>query len=312
MREPPPQEESRASVVVAPPTIVQDSPGTLNQFVVDLTERVGSDAMIVHVFDELPEIDRDEYLDGIGASRRGQSSRVEISFIHPDRQIAQKTVEAVANRLIDDSARTEYDKTAYILEQAQARADEAERELAGFADTHGGFDPEIEYANVLSEIAAVDRQITTATIEDLDETSTETLNEQRADLVIERARLRSVLLPYERITAEVERARQVLEEARSDYVEAEFEYTTVNTPDELIVSRNVVRFVDDSARLQRAALGAFLAFLLTLIFLVPMAVWLQRRRLAGKHRQRDDNQDRIYDLTMDPHVDIDARIYERQ
>lgn len=297
-------------MVVAPPTIVQGSPGTLNQFVIDLTERVRSDSMTVQVFDEVPEVDRDEYLDGIEASRRGESSLVEISFVHRERQIAQRTSEAVANRLTDDSARIEYDKTAYILEQAQARVDEAERELADFAETHSAFDPEIEYANVLNEIAAVDRQITTATIEDLDESSIATLNEQRVDLVTERDRLGSVLLPYETITAELERARQALEEARSEFVEAEFEYTTINTPDELIVSRDVVRFMDDSARLQRAALGAFLAFLLTLIFLVPIAIWLRRRRLAGKHQK--DDRDRLYDLTMDPEVDIDDRIYERR
>lgn len=305
-----PREESRASVVITPPAMFQDSPAALNQLVIDLTEQVRSDAMVVHVLEVVPEIDGEEYLGGIEASRQGVSSHVEITFVHPDRQIARRTTEAVAMRLIDDSARGEYDKTAYLLEQAQARVDEAGAALADFAATHGSFDPGIEYANVLGEIAAIDRQIITATIEDFDESAIESLEEQRAVLVTERDRLGSVLVPYEMVTEELARARQVFEEAQSRFLEAEFEYTTVNTPNELVVSRDVTRFVDDSARLQRAALGAAVALVLTVVLLVPLGLWLRRHRISGKHR--DQGEDRLYDLTVGPTVDIAERVYERR
>jgi len=310
LNEPEPREEFRASVVIAPPTIVQDSPAAVNQFVIDLAEQVESDAMVVHVLEAVPEIDRDQYLRGIEANRRGASSIVDISFVHTDDQIARQTTEAVALRLIDDSARSEYDKTAHLLEQAETRVNEAGTALTEFAETHGAFDPAIEYANVLSEITAIDRQITTATIEGSDESTMESLEEQRAVLVTERGRLGSVLVPYQTVIEELDRARQVLEDARSRFLEAEFEYTTVNTPDELVVSRDVTRFVDDSARLQRAALGAAVALVLTVVLLIPLGLWLRRHRLAGKHRDQGD--DRLYDLTVDDPVDIAGRVYERQ
>jgi hypothetical protein len=284
LTQPPPPAAARATAVVAAPTIVQDSPAGLNQYVTDLAEKVTADDMVVHVLELVPDLAPEEYLEGIEARRLGASSLVEVSFIHADSTLAQETVSAVAEWIVGRAAGTEFDEASYLLRQAEERADAAQKKLGDFVRAERVFDPHSEYSDALEQIAALDRQISAAAIEEVDSSAIDDLRQQKATLEAERDRIGALLLPYSELTDELDRAGEELERARMRFGEAEYELTVVNTPDRLILSRNVEPFVDQTPRLQQTAMAAAIALVATLVILVPVGRWLGNRRVR-KHRR---------------------------
>jgi hypothetical protein len=314
--QPPPPEVYRATVVVSPPTMVRDTPGGVNLFVADLPEIATSDPMVVHVLDRVPGLRPEEYVEGVTASRRGSTSLVAVSFVHKDRLMARLTVEAVSTRLLDETARDEFDRSAFLLESARERLTAAQDDLHRFAQDEGIFDAETEYRMVIEEIAFVKREITAASIEDPEEPSIEVLEDRHSVLLQERERLGSALLRYEILVAELDRAQDEVEVASTRYAAAEFEYTTVNTSENLIVSRDVVLFSDDSERLQQTALVAVAALVLSLLTLVPLGFWLAHRRIRGRHSDSAEDGTPIYDGYPESEIDlsyeVSGRVYDHR
>lgn len=309
-------ETHRAIVVIGPPTAVQGSPAETNLFVVDVSERVRSDSMVIHVTEQIPALSSNEYLQGIETRRRDATSLVELSFTSEDRSTARRAVEATALHLLDESARTEHDEASFLLQQAEERLESANSSLFEFTQRTDTYDPETEFTVVLDEISAVDRRITEAIIEDPEQAAIALLSEQREDLLEERERLGSVLIGYRALISEVERARDALDQARARHAEVEFRFTTLDTPEELILARDVETFVDDTERLQRSALAAAAALVLSALLVVPLAMWLSRR-LRGKHRDAALDERLIAENAGDsPPIDLtdrrSSRAYERR
>ncbi|HEY7704674.1 MAG TPA: hypothetical protein VID03_07580 [Acidimicrobiia bacterium] len=309
LTQPPPPTEYRATAVVAPPTVVQSSLAGLNQFVTDLTERMGTDAIVIPVLEEVPQLDPEEYLEGIEANRLGATSLLEIAFIHPDKEVAQRTVEAVAGQIVAASARPEFDESAHLLDQAAARLDQAQQNLQTFTAANEVYDPKSEYAGAIEQISAIDRQIATATIEGVDASALEVLESQKAELITQRDRVGALLLSYDSLASEVTRAQEEWERVSARFEEAEYEFTVVNTPAHLIVSRGVEPVADQTPRLQQTALAAALALALTLAVLVPLGIWLANRRVK-KHRRSLEATPSIRETS--PDAGISVLVYEHQ
>lgn len=100
--------------------------------------------------------------------------------------------------------------------------------------------------------------------------------------------------------------------ARSQYVEAEFEYSSENSPQKLIVARDVELVVDQTSRLQQAALAAAVAFILAVFVLMPIGRWLARRRPNGKHQRPDVDEPTVYDFSVDSASERSQLVNERR
>jgi len=279
---PPAPEQYRATVVVGPPSTVQDSAAAVNLFIADLGERITADVVVNHVLSEVPQLDQTTYIESISADRRETASSVALSFVHSDPAVAGAAVDAVARRLLDDTARTDFERWQFMVDRATERLEAAEASMSRFAGSQSVFDPEVEYRTALDEIAQLDRQITTGQALGYSESYIDELVARRDLLEASVPRIGEALLSYRALAAELERAQAVWEEASLNYDRAQFEYLTVNAVDNLISSREVVPFVDTTPQLQRTALAGAVALALSLVIIVPLAAWLFRRR--GKHR----------------------------
>ena len=279
---PPAPEQYRATVVVGPPSTVQDSAAAVNLFIADLGQRITADAVVNHVLDEVPQLDQRTYIENISADRRETASSVALSFVHSDRAVAELTVDTVARQLLDGAARTDFERGQFMLDRATERLDAAEASMSRFAGTQSVFDPEVEYRTALDEIAQLDRQITTGQALSYSDAYTDELVARRDVLEASLPRIGQALLSYRALTAELEQAQAVWEKASLNYDRAEFEYQTVNAVDNLISNRELVAFVDTTPQLQRTALAGAVALALSLVTIVPLTAWLLRRR--GKHR----------------------------
>ena len=274
--------EYRATTVITPPTTVQDSAAAINLFLTDLSELITTDATVAHVLGQVPGLGRETYLDRIDASRRGTTTSVALSFVHRDEAIAAATVDILARRILDDAARGEYERTQFLLERATERLDLAEAEMEEFFRGTSVFDPEFEYRSVLNEIAQLDQQITTGQALSYGETYQTELTARRAELQALLPEMGAAMLIHQRLTAELETAQAEWEEATVNNDLEEFEYRTVNSVEELITSKEVVPFVDETPRLQATALAAVLALVLSLVVILPVSAWLSRPR--GRHK----------------------------
>jgi hypothetical protein len=279
---PPAPIEYRATTVIRPPTTVQDSAAAVNLFVADLGEAITTDATVDHVISQVPGLEKDTYLDRIDASRRGTTSSVALSFIHPDEAVAAATVGTLARRVLDDAARGEYERTQFLLERATERLDRAEAAMEEFFRGTSAFDPEFEYRGVLNEIAQLDQQITTGQALSYGETYQTELTARRTELQALLPELGAAMLIHRRLSAELDTAQAAWEEATINNDLEEFEYRTVNSVDELITSEEVEPFVDETPRLQATALAGAVALVLSLVVILPVAAWLSRPR--GRHK----------------------------
>jgi hypothetical protein len=274
--------EYRATTVITPPTTVQDSAAAINLFLTDLSELITTDATVAHVLSQVPGLERETYLDRIDASRRGTTTSVALSFVHRDERVAATTVDILARRILDDAARGEYERTQFLLERATERLDLAEAEMEEFFRGTSVFDPEFEYRSVLNEIAQLDQQITTGQALSYGETYQTELTARRAELQALLPELGAAMLIHQRLSAELETAQAAWEEATVTNDLEAFEYRTVNSVEELITSKEVVPFVDETPRLQATALAAVLALVLSLVVILPVSAWLSRPR--GRHK----------------------------
>ncbi len=274
--------EYRATTVIRPPTTVQDSAAAVNLFLADLSELITTDATVEHVVSQVPGLDRETYLDRIDASRRGTTSSVALSFLHPNEVVAQSTVGALARRVLDDAARGEFERTQFLLGRATERLDRAEAAMEEFFRGTSVFDPEFEYRSVLNEIAQLDEQITTGQALSYGETYQTELSARRRELEALLPKLGAAMLIHRRLTAELETAQAAWEEATVANDLEEFEYRTVNSVDELITNEEVGPFVDETPRLQTTALAAVVALVLSWVVILPVSAWLSRPR--GRHK----------------------------
>lgn len=317
----------RATTVIRPPTTVQDSAAAVNLFIADLDELITGDATVDHVVSQVPGLDRETYVDRITASRRGTTSSVALSFVHADQAVAANTVGTLARRLLDDAARGEYERTQFLLGRATERLDQAEAEIELFFRGVSVFDPEFEYRSVLNEIAQLDEQITTGLALSYGETYQTELAARRAELQAMLPELGSAMLIHERLSTELETAQAAWEEATINNDLEEFEYRTVNSLDALITSEEVGPFVDATPRLQRTALAAALALVLSLVVILPFSVWLSRPR--GRHKastnganartvdlnamsREDSNHDGAPDIDIENSTVDEARVGKRR
>ncbi|MGH8958513.1 MAG: hypothetical protein ACRDVK_07535 [Acidimicrobiia bacterium] len=273
---PAPSTRYRSTVVILPPTMIQESAGAVNLFLADLSERILTDSVVTRVLEEVPALDRNSYLEGVTADRRGITSVAELAMVHADAGVAEKAVDALARIVLDDSARTEFDRTQFLLGRASDRLDQAKADLGEFMSSGSIFDPEIEYRNALSEIAQLDQQLTTARALSYGETYLSELEGRRAVLEATLPRLGEAMLSFRRLSAELESAREAWERAATDSDQAEFEYETVNTYDKLVVSRATEAFIDDAPRTQRTALAGVIALTLSLAIALPISQHLGR------------------------------------
>lgn len=274
--------EYRATTVIRPPTTVQDSAAAVNLFLADLSELITTDATVEHVVSQVPGLDRETYLDRIDATRRGTTSSVALTFLHPEETVAGQTVSVLAHRVIDDAARSEFERTQFLLGRATERLDRAEAAMEEFFGGTSVFDPEFEYRSVLSEIAQLDEQITTGLALSYGETYQTELATRRRELQALLPDLGAAMLIHQRLSAELETAQGAWEEATINNDLEEFEYRTVNSVDELITSEEVGPFVDETPRLQATALAAVVALVLSLVVILPVSAWLSRPR--GRHK----------------------------
>lgn len=283
-----------ATTVIRPPTTVQDSAAAVNLFLADMSELITTDATVDYVLSQVPELDRSIYLARVDATRRGITSSVALTFLHPDEIVASRTVSVLANRVLDEAARSEFERTQFLLGRATERLDRAQAAMEEFFRGTPIFDPEFEYRSVLNEIAQLDGQITTGQALGYGETYQTELSARRTELQRLLPGLGAAMLIHQRLSAELETAQAAWEEATINNDLEEFEYRTVNSVDELITSEEVVPFVDETPRLQTTALAGVLALFLSLAVILPVSTWLSRPR--GRHKSSANTNVRTVDL----------------
>jgi hypothetical protein len=281
---PEPPAKFEATVTVRPPTTNLESAAAVNLFVTDLGQQAASDLVRLYILDQIPELDPDTYPSHLVVERQGATSWVALSFVHEDEDVARATVEVLAIRLLDDAARQDSARALFLVEQATGRLSAAEQALDDFAREEGVFDPEVEYRVLLDDISRLNAEIVaTSQSEVVDETYLGALTTERNRLVATRKGLGEALLAFERLATEVANAQRALEEARSEHEEAEFEYLGVNSPNNLIGTRDVAPSVDDTPRLQRSVLAGVVALVLALAIVLPLAWLLDKKRVPGRH-----------------------------
>ena len=287
---PDPPEQHRASAVIRPPSTVQDSAAAVNLFIVDISERIKTDLVVDHVLTEVPELDKETFVENVRADRRETSSSVALSFIHDDPAVAESTVDTLARRLLDDAARSDFERSEFLLNRATDRLNEAEASMSQLARNGSVYDPEVEYRSALDELAQLNRQITTGQALGYSQSYIDEHIARRSEVEASATRLGEALLLHEQRSTELQHARSAWEGARINYDRAEFEYRTVNAPANLMLRSDVAPFVDQTPRLQRTALAAATALALSLVTVVPLGAWLVRRRRLGRHRTRADRR----------------------
>jgi hypothetical protein len=291
---PDPATQYLATAVIKPPSTV-DSPSAVNLFIADMSELITEDAAVDHVISQVPSLDRESYLERITSVRRGTTSSVELTFLDPDRAVAEATVGTLARWVLDDVARSEYELTQFLLERATERLDQAEAEIERFFGTVSVFDPEFEYRSLLNEIAQLDQQITTGRALSYGDTYLAELTARKAQVQARLPALGEAMLTHGRLSTELSNAQDAWEEATLNNDLAEFEYRTVNSTETLITSEVVDPFVDEVPRLQTTALAAVGALLLSLLVVLPFSAWLGRPR--GRHKTYIDGAEtRTVDL----------------
>lgn len=283
-----------ATAVIRPPTTVQESASSINLFVADLSELVEADATVNQLLSQVSGLDRETYLENINASRRGTTSSVALTFLHSSERVAETTVGTLARQLLDEAARGEFERTQFLLQRATERLDQAEAAIEQFFRGGSVFDPEFEYRSVLSEIAQLDQQITTGQALSYGETYLAELTTRRAELQALVPGLGDAMLTHRRLASELENAQSAWEEATIDDDLAEFEYRTVNSLDALITSQEVGPYFDTAPRMQRTALAAAVALVLSLLVILPFSAWRSRPR--ARHKVADEGIVRNLDL----------------
>lgn len=274
----------RALITVRPPTTALDSAAAVNLFITDLGQQAESDLISLFLLDQIPDLNRDEYPRDLSVEREGATSWVAISFVHSDREVARATVETLALRLLDDAARQDVDRTSFLLDKAAQRLTEAQMALDEFAATESVFDPEVEYRILLDEISRLDAEIVAAGQDpEVDETFVDSLVFERNRLMAGRAGLGEALLTFNRLSADVGNAQNAFQKARADNEAAVFEYEGVNAPQNLVGIRELTPFIDNAARIQRSALAGAVALVLALVIVLPMAWFLEKRHVQGRH-----------------------------
>lgn len=275
---------SRAEITVRPPTTTQSSTAALNLFVTDLGQQAESDAVTLFVLDQVPDLDPDSYPRDLLVERHGATSWVTLSFVHPDDAIARSVVEVLARRLLDDVARQDTERTQFLVDNATERLTQAEVALEEFSREQGVFDPETEYRILLDDISRLNAEIITiSNSPEADEDYLDAITGERNRLISSRTRLGGALLEFRGLSADVANAQDALETAQTDHLGAEFEYASINAPENLVGTRELITFTDNSERLQRAALAAAVALVLALSIVVPLAWWLDKRHTQGRH-----------------------------
>ncbi|HEX2369276.1 MAG TPA: hypothetical protein VHM94_08605, partial [Acidimicrobiia bacterium] len=276
---PVPAERHRATVEIKPPSTVQDSASAVNLFIADVGEEIEADSMVEFVLDKVPELDRETYLAGIEAERRGITSLVDLSFVHADPVIAEQTVDLVSHRLLDDAAKGDFERSRFLLNRATKRLEDAEQAMDEFLRDESMVDPEFEYRNALNQVAQLDQQIAAAETLTNTDTATDTdTDTDISELWAERYRIQSDLpglsaavLEYRRLATNLEQAQSAWQQAMVNNDTAAFDYRAVNTLENLITNRSVAPFVDDNPRQQRTALAGVVALTLALLIVTPMA-----------------------------------------
>lgn len=274
----------RATAIIVAPSTVGESAAALNLFVADWSEQVKADSVVEHVIEQVSGLEERTYRRNIEASRRGSTSSIEVSFIHSDSSVAEQTIEALAQRLLDDASRTELERTQFLLERATERLDRAEEALATFFASESVFDPDFEYHSVLDEVADLNRQITTGQALSYGQTYLDELVARRDELEATLPRLGQAMIAFRALTTELENAQEAWEQANHDSDLADFEYRVTNAPDKLVIGRALSQFTDATPRLQRAALAGAVGLLLSLVTVLPLSM-----RLFGRHRKETDS-----------------------
>ncbi|HEY5891011.1 MAG TPA: hypothetical protein VIW94_09960 [Acidimicrobiia bacterium] len=272
-----------ASVTIRPPSTTQDSAAAINLFVNDIALQAESDVVAAFVLDQIPDLDPATYPRDLSVVRQGATSWVSLSFVSEIESVARDTVETLAVRLLDDAARPETDRTQFLLDQASERLAVAGTEFADFTDENDVFDPEVEYRLLLDEISRLSGQITSARLDGADQEYIDSLIREQDRLIGLRPSLGESLLTYRALATSVESARNEVEQARADFDEAQFEYVVTNAPSNLIGTREIEHFVDDTDRLQRSALAGAAGLVLAMGIVIPLAWWLDKRRSQGRH-----------------------------
>jgi hypothetical protein len=291
---PVPAERHRATVEIKPPSTVQDSASAVNLFIADVGEEIEADSMVEFVLDKVPELDRETYLAGIEAERRGVTSLLDLSFVHTDPVIAEQTVDLVSHRLLDDAAKGDFERSRFLLNRATKRLEDAEQAMDEFLRDESMVDPEFEYRNALNQVAQLDQQIAAAETLTNTDTATDTdTDTDISELWAERYRIQSELpglsaavLEYRRLATNLEQAQSAWQQAMVNNDTAAFDYRAVNTLENLVTNRSVAPFVDDNPRQQRTALAGVVALTLALLIVTPMANSLRRSGGGGRRAMR--------------------------
>ncbi len=273
-----------ATITVRPPTTALESAAAANLFVSDLGQQAESDLMTLYVLDQVDDLDPGSYPADLSVERQGATSWVQLKFVDEEREVARAAVEVLATRLLDDAARQDRDRAIFLVEQAETRLVAAEEALDDFARSEEVFDPEVEYRILLDEISRLNAEIVaTSQSEFIDEAYLEALTVERNRLVATRRGMGEALLAFDRLATDVGNAQSALDQAQSEFEQAEFDYLGVNAPNSLIGTREVSSFTDNTARLQRSALAAAVSLVLALAIVLPIAWFLDKRRVQGRH-----------------------------
>jgi hypothetical protein len=288
-RSPVPQERNRATVIVKPPSTIQNSASAVNLFIADVGEQIEADPMAAFVISQVTELDDASYRRGIDAARRGTTSLIELSFTHADASIAETAVDVVARRLLDEAARGEFERTQFLLGRATERLDAAQDAVDEYFRTHEVFDPDFEYRNALDQVANLNQQITTGQALQYGETYLAELEAERDEIERQIPRLGEAMLTFRQLSIELQLAQSAWQQATVNNDSAEFSYLTVDTAENLIASQTVTPFVDDTARWQTTALAGVVAFLLALLIVTPLSNRLRRGPKRGRHKINGDS-----------------------
>jgi len=304
-----PAENHLAMVVITPPSTISESASAVNLFIADVGEQIEADPMVRFVLEQVPALDESVYVRNIAAERRGTTSLVELFFIHPDAGVAETTVEVVARRLLDDAARGEFERTQFLLGRATERLEGAEAAVAEFFRTESVFDPDFEYRNAVDQVAQLNQQITTGEALLYGESYLAQLEAERDQIELELPRLGEAMLTYQQLSTDLQLAQTAWQQATVNNDLAEFDYRTVNNVDNLIASRDVSPFVDDTPRLQRTALAGVVALALSLLVVTPISNRLRRGNRTGRHKVgADDGLTIVVDTLESGERDMAARV----
>jgi len=304
-----PAENHLAMVVITPPSTISESASAVNLFIADVGEQIEADPIVRFVLEQVPALDEFAYSRNIAAERRGTTSLVELSFVHPDAGVAETTVEVVARRLLDDAARGEFERTQFLLGRVTERLENAEAAIADFLRSKSVFDPDFEYRNAVDQVAQLNQQITTGEALLYGESYLAQLEAERDQIEVELPRLGEAMLTHQQLSTDLQLAQTAWQQATINYDRAEFDYRTVDKVENLITSREVNAFVDDTPRLQRTALAGVVALVLSLLIITPISNRLRQGNRKGRHKVgADDGLTIVVDTLESGERDTAARV----